>query len=167
MIALAHKISRHSDDLLDVSREEMIGLLNEDLSRAYQSIIAHVVCSQILKDAAYKNIARELEAHAGDGLQHALMLRKQIDHLGGIAEVRVTSVTVSDDPHDLLLSDLENEQATIANYRQRIRQADAMGEYDLSESLREIVLQAEEHESELVVALGDKVSKSGINSRIS
>ena len=46
------------------TREEMIGLLNEDLAREYQAIIAYTVYSQTMKGAPYTDIARELEAHA-------------------------------------------------------------------------------------------------------
>ena len=46
----------------------MIGLLNQDLSREYQAIIAYVVYSQVLKGAQYMNIAGELEMHASEEL---------------------------------------------------------------------------------------------------
>ena len=67
----------------DVSREQLIGLLNEDLAREYQAIIAYVVYSQVLKGAQYMNIAGELETHASEELAHALIISKQIDYLGG------------------------------------------------------------------------------------
>jgi bacterioferritin len=54
----------------------------------------------------------------------------------------------------MLRADLENERETIAQYRQRIRQAEAMGEYALSETLREIIVQEQEHEIDLCDALG-------------
>ncbi len=40
-----------------VTREQLIDLLNEDLAREYQAIIAYVVYSQVLKGAQYMNIA--------------------------------------------------------------------------------------------------------------
>ena len=66
-----------------VDRKALIALLNEDLAREYQAIIAYVVYSQVLKGAAYMSIAQELEVHAGEELQHALTIAKQIDYLGG------------------------------------------------------------------------------------
>ena len=48
----------------NLSRKELIDLLNEDLAREYQAIIAYVVYSQVLKGAQYMNIAGELELHA-------------------------------------------------------------------------------------------------------
>jgi len=57
---------------LNITREQMIQLLNEDLAGEYQAIIAYTVYSQVLKDAAYTDIARELERHAAEELQHAI-----------------------------------------------------------------------------------------------
>jgi len=47
-----------------VSRSELIELLNQDLAREYQAIIAYVVYSQVLKGAEFMNIAGELVKHA-------------------------------------------------------------------------------------------------------
>src|ERR1019366_1462425 len=63
---------------------KMIQLLNVDLAAEYQAIIAYTVYSQVLKGAAYTDIARELELHAGEELQHAIKIAKQIDYLGGM-----------------------------------------------------------------------------------
>src|SRR5438876_9456154 len=66
-----------------VSRAKLIDLLNEDLAREYQAIIAYVVYSQTLKGADYMAIAAELEMHGKEELEHALTIDKQIDYLGG------------------------------------------------------------------------------------
>src|SRR5580692_8964120 len=118
-----------------VKRSELVKLLNEDLAREYQAIIAYVVYSQVLKGAKYMNIAKELEKHAGEELKHAIMIAKQIDYLGGEPTVKPEVVKMSDKPEELLRFDLDNEIATIANYRQRIRQAEALDEFAVSESL--------------------------------
>jgi bacterioferritin len=137
-----------------ITREEMIQFLNEDLAGEYQAIIAYVVYSQVLKGAAYTDIARELEAHAGEELAHAIKIAKQIDYLGGMPGVTPKPVKTSKDPVTMLRADLENERATVARYRQRIRQAEALGEFALSETLRGIIAQEQEHEIDLATALG-------------
>jgi bacterioferritin len=136
------------------SRDEMVRLLNEDLAREYQAIIAYVVYSQTLKGAAYLHIASELEKHATDELSHAIQIAKQIDYFNGTPTTTPNPVKVSDKPEDMLRFDLENERVTILNYRQRIRQAEAMGEFALSEVLREIIVQEQEHLTDLSDALG-------------
>jgi bacterioferritin len=47
-----------------ISRDRLAELLNEDLAREYQAIIAYVVYSQVLKGAEYMDIAAQLETHA-------------------------------------------------------------------------------------------------------
>ena len=138
---------------LNITREQMIQLLNEDLAGEYQAIIAYTVYSQVLKGAAYTDIARELELHAGEELQHAIKIAKQIDYLGGMPEVTPKPVKTSNDPVAMLRADLENERTTVERYRERIRQAEAMGEFALSETLRAIIVQEQEHEIDLSAAL--------------
>lgn len=145
------------NDELNLTREQMVQLLNEDLSREYQAIIAYTVYSQVLKGAEYTDIARELEKHAGEELMHAIKIAKQVDYFGGMPAVKPEPVKTSNDPIEMLRADLENERVTVANYRQRIRQAEAMGEFALSETLREIIVQEQEHEIDLADALGINV----------
>jgi bacterioferritin len=137
-----------------ISREEMVRLLNEDLAREYQAIIAYVVYSQTMKGAKYQHIAKELEAHAAEELEHALIIAAQIDYLNGTPVTAPKEVKMSGEPDDMLRFDLENERVTIQAYRQRIRQAEAMGEFALSEALREIIVQEQDHLTELADALG-------------
>src|SRR4051794_8781599 len=137
-----------------VTREELIRLLNEDLSREYQAIIAYVVYSQVLKGAQYMNIAEELEVHAGEELKHALIIAKQIDYLGGQPTVTPQPVKTSEKAEDMLRFDLDNENETIRNYRERVRQCEAMGEYAMAEHIREILINEQEHQIDLATALG-------------
>jgi bacterioferritin len=146
-----------SGDGAKVSREELIALLNEDLSREYQAIIAYVVYSQVLKGAAYMNIAQELEKHASEELNHALIVSKQIDYLGGMPTVTPKPVRVSDKAEELLQFDLDNETETIRNYRERVRQCEALGEFAMAEQIRDILVNEQEHQIDLATALGKEV----------
>jgi bacterioferritin len=137
-----------------ISRKEMLELLNEDLAREYQAIIAYVIYSQTLKGAKFMDIAGELEIHAAEELSHALQIAKQIDYLNGTPITTPKEVKMSDKAEDMLRFDLENEKQTIINYRQRIRQAEALGEFALSEVLRKIIAQEQEHLLDLANALG-------------
>jgi bacterioferritin len=137
-----------------ITRKEMIQLLNEDLAREYQAIIAYIVYSQTMKGAKFQHIASELKKHACEELNHALMIAKQIDYFNGTPVTAPRPVKSSDKAEDMLRFDLENERVTILNYRTRIRQADAMGEFALSEVLREIIVQEQEHLTDLAEALG-------------
>lgn len=136
------------------AREKMIAALNDDLAREFQAIIAYVNYSQVIKGAPYTDIARELEKHAGEELSHALLIAKQIDYFNGTPCTVPKPVKMSDDPQELLRADLDNERETIRQYRDRIQQAEAMGEYALSEVLRGIIAQEQEHLIDLATALG-------------
>jgi bacterioferritin len=140
-----------------VTRDRLAEFLNEDLSREYQAIIAYVVYSQVLKGAEYMNIADQLEKHAGQELQHALTISRQIDYLGKMPTVSPKPVKTSDDPKQMLRFDLENENETVRNYRERIKQCEALGEFAMAEQIRQILVQEQDHQIDLATALGEKV----------
>jgi bacterioferritin len=138
-----------------LNREKLAALLNEDLAREYQAIIAYVVYSQVLKGAEYMSIAKQLETHAQEELKHALTISQQIDYLGAVPTVQPKPVKVSEEPEQMLRFDLENEAETIRNYRERVRQCEALGEFAIAEHIREILLDEQDHLIDLATALGE------------
>lgn len=138
----------------ETDRQQIIDGLNEDLAREYQAIIQYVVFSSTLKGPEYGDIAEELKLHASEELEHALEVAKQIDYLGGNPTVKGKEAGYSEDSKRMLEIDLKSEQETIINYRERIRQAESAGEYALSEKLRGIIAQEQDHEIDLKDALG-------------
>jgi bacterioferritin len=142
-----------------LSREQLIALLNEDLSREYQAIISYVVYSQVLKGPEYVNIADELAKHATEELSHALIISNQIDYLGGMPAVVPKPVRTSENAKDMLKFDLENETETIRNYRERVNQCEELEEYAIAEHIREILLDEQDHLISLATALGQDPPK--------
>ncbi len=138
-----------------ITREQLIDRLNEDLAREYQAIIAYVVYSQALKGAAYMNIAKELEVHAGEELQHALTIAKHIDYLGGMPTGSAKPVVLSEKAEVMLRADLDNENDTIRNYRERLKECEALQEYAIAEDIRENLRQEQGHQTDLAPALGE------------
>ena len=138
-----------------LTRKQLAERLNDDLAREYQAIIAYVVYSQVIKGAAYMNIAQELETHAAEELAHALTISKHIDYLGGMPTVSPLPVKQSERADEMLRADLENENNTIRAYRDRVRQCEALGEYAIAEDIREILRQEQEHQIDLATALGE------------
>jgi bacterioferritin len=136
------------------SKDEIIKGLNEDLAREYKAIIQYVVFSSTLKGAEYGDIAEQLRVHASQELAHALEVAKQIDYLGADPTVKGKEAEYSQDSKTMLEIDLRAEQETIKNYRERIRQAERAGEFALSEALRDIIAQEQDHEIDLKDALG-------------
>ena len=142
-----------------ITREELVKALNEDLCREYQAIISYVVYSQVLKGAQYMNIAAELEVHAQQELAHALIVSSQIDYLGGMPAVTPKPVRTSEKAQDMLRFDLENENETIRNYRERVTQCEALGEYAVAEQIRKILVDEQDHQIALATALGIDVPR--------
>jgi bacterioferritin len=140
-----------------VSRAELIDLLNQDLAREYQAIIAYVVYSQVLKGAEFMSIAGELEKHAAQELSHAIIIAKQIDYLGGMPTVEPKTVRTSEKASQMLQFDLDNETETIRNYRERVRQCEGLAEYAMGEQIREILIEEQDHQIALATALGISV----------
>jgi bacterioferritin len=135
-------------------KNEIIKGLNEDLAREYKAIIQYVVFSSTLKGPEYGDIAEQLKEHASQELAHALEVARQIDYLGGDPTVEVKDAEYSQDSKKMLEIDLRQEQETIKNYRERIKQAESSGEFALSEALRDIIRQEQDHEIDLKDALG-------------
>jgi bacterioferritin len=154
-------MSKKSNDK-SITRKKLIDLLNEDLQREFQAVIAYVNYSQVLKGAAYMNIAAELAIHATEELSHALILSDQIDYLGGMPAVTAKPVKTSEKAEDMLRFDLANEVETIRNYRRRVRQADELNEFALGEQIRNILLQEQDHLTSLATALGIDPPDPGI-----
>ena len=146
-----------SEGAQPISRARLAELLNEDLSREYQAIISYVVYSQVLKGAEYMSIAEQLETHAQQELKHALIVSRQIDYLGRMPSVTPKPVRTSDEAKDMLRFDLENENETIRNYRERVRQCEALGEFAMAEQIRQILVEEQDHQIDLATALGEDV----------
>src|SRR3954471_6277142 len=145
-----------------LTRQQLIEYLNEDLSREYQAIIAYVNYSQVLKGAAYMNIADELAVHATEELAHALAVANHVDYLGGMPSVTPKPVKTSEKAEDMLKFDLENERETIRQYRRRVRQADELNEFAIAKGIREILLDEQDHLIALATALGIDPPDAGI-----
>ncbi|HTU35168.1 MAG TPA: ferritin-like domain-containing protein [Candidatus Acidoferrum sp.] len=141
----------------EITRERLAELLNEDLAREYQAIIAYVVYSQVLKGAEYMNIADQLAVHAKQELDHALMISQQIDYLGKMPTITPKPVKTSDEPRQMLRFDLDNENETIRNYRERVSQCEQLGEYAMAEQIRRILVNEQDHQIDLATALGEEV----------
>jgi bacterioferritin len=149
--------SKSAENEKAITRDELAKLLNEDLSREYQAIIAYVVYSQVLKGAEYMSIADQLQLHAAQELQHALTLSRQIDYLGKMPTVTPKPVKTSEDAKQMLRFDLDNENETVRNYRDRVRQCETLGEFAMAEQIRQILMQEQDHQIDLATALGEEV----------
>ena len=148
-----------------LSRDSLAALLNEDLAREYQAIITYVVYSQVLKGPEFMNIADQLEVHAQQELKHALIISRQIDYLGKMPTVTAKPVKTSENAREMLRFDLDQENETIRNYRDRVRQCEALGEFAMAEQIRQILIDEQDHQIDLATALGEDAPDLSARSR--
>jgi bacterioferritin len=142
-----------------LTREQLIAHLNQDLEREYQAIISYVIYSQVLKGAEFMSIAGELEKHAAEELQHAIVVANQIDYLGGMPAAVSKPVRTSEKAREMLEFDLENELNTIRQYRARVKECEELEEFAMAEHLREILVDEQDHLIALATALGREAPK--------
>jgi bacterioferritin len=158
---MKNNIMTHDDGNgdLNITRDQMVRLLNEDLAREYQAIIAYTVYSNVITGGEWMHIAGELKKHAHEELEHALIIADQIDYLGEMPNAKPREVKLSKKAEDMLKFDLDNETETIKAYRTRVKQAEAIGHYALAELLRKIIAEEQDHQHDLATALGIEVPK--------
>jgi len=136
-----------------VEREELIGLLNDDLAKEFQALVQYVQHAAAMTGPQYDAIKAELIVHSNEEHAHAISLADQIDFMGGVPGVDVAEAHISPDSKVMLEQDLEGELDAIARYRERIAQAEMLQEYGLRRALEDILITEEEHARDLQDAL--------------
>ena len=85
------------------------------------------------------------------------LTRKALIELGGTPTTVPREVKMSTKADAMLQFDLDNEGETILNYRERVGQCEALGEYALAVEIREILRVEQEHQIDLATALNKSV----------
>jgi bacterioferritin len=137
-----------------IELNELLKLLNKDLSLEYTAIVQYIQHSGVITGAEYGDIVKEMKIHANEELQHAIILAEQIDYLGGFPAVDVPAAATSRNNKEMLEQDLTGEEDAIARYKMRIVQAEQLMELALAQKLREILSMEQEHAMDLRNALG-------------
>jgi len=136
-----------------MTKEELIDLLNKDLTLEYSAAVQYIQHSAKVTGAKYQSIQKELVIHANEEIGHAIALAEQISYLGGTPTVDVAERHISDDSTEMLKQDLEGEKDAVKRYRLRTMQARELGEFGLARVLEDILIMEEEHERDLAQAL--------------
>ena len=137
-----------------MDRQQFAQLLNEDLGTEYRSIVQYIQHVATLKGLEVQSLLTELRQHLAQELNHAVVLAEQIDFLGGVPTVEVPTVPSATDTEHALQLDLELEEQQLRRYRERIEQAEELSLPDVSEALRPLLQQTQEHVRDLRSALG-------------
>lgn len=137
-----------------MKKEEFIDLLNKDLEEEYAAAVQYIQHAAMVTGAKYQSIQKELIVHANEEIMHANQLADLITTLGGVPTAEIGKRFVSDKSEEMLKQDLQGEQSAIARYKKRIEQANQLGEYGIARVLMDILVMEEEHERDLLAALG-------------
>lgn len=136
------------------THEQIIKGLNVDLFWEYAATIQYVQHASMLFGPEYFAVIDELEEHAKEELDHAIILSDLIQYLGGIPTVDVGTRRQSVNNVEMLRQDLQLEYDAIRRYLQRIEQLEELKLYDSAQKIRDIVVVEQEHALDLEKALG-------------
>ncbi len=131
------------------SRQNLIKGLNEDLAGEYQAILMYILFSAKLTGPYRKELRTLFQAEVADEQRHAQFLADKIAVLGGEPTTEPRSVPHADQPQSMLLCALEAEKKAIADYTERIRQAEEFGDVGLKVDLENQVAEETRHKEEI------------------
>lgn len=140
---------------MSITKEELIAKLNKDLEWEYAAAVQYIQHAAVISGSKYMTIQKELIVHVNEEIQHAVAISEQIDYLGGTPTVVVEKCETSPDSLEMLKQDLKGERHAIEGYRERIGEAESLGEYALRRVLEDILIQEEEHERDILSAIED------------
>jgi bacterioferritin len=141
---------------MKITKKKLIEELNKDLEWEYAAAVQYVQHAAAISGPQYDSIQKELIIHSQEEMQHAVMLSEQIDFLGGVPTIDVEKRATSSNAREMLKQDLLGEDNAITRYKERIAQAEALGEYGLRRILEDILIQEEEHKRDITNALDSK-----------
>jgi bacterioferritin len=139
---------------MSITKEQFIDELNKDLEWEYAAAVQYVQHAAMMTGPEYDSISKELVVHSNEEMGHALKLSELITDLGGVPTIEVEGREVSDDSKVMLAQDLKGEELAVSRYKERIRQAEELGEYGIRRVLEDILMDEEEHRRDLLASLG-------------
>jgi len=139
---------------MDVTAEQFVERLNEDLRLEFQSIVQYVQHIAVITGPEYASTVDELKVHLTQELAHACVLAEQVGFLNGKPATTVPEILAPTDSRQALQMDLQLETAQLERYRDRVQEASDLGLPDVAEALRPLLTQTQDHVRDLQSALG-------------
>lgn len=130
-------------------REALIEGLNHDLAGEYQAIVMYVQYSAKLTGPYRRELRALFQAEIADEQGHAQFLADKIASLGGEPTTEPRPVPHADQPREMLEHALLAEKQAIADYTERLCQAETSGEVGLKVSLENQIADETRHKEEL------------------
>lgn len=131
-----------------VNKEQLIELLNGDLSREYQAIITYIQYAASVTGPYRQELKQFFLNEVPDETMHAQYLADKIAALGGVPSVTPEPVSQETDAKKMLQNVLEAERTARNNYSTRAKQADELGEIGLANHLEDMADDESGHHDE-------------------
>ena len=113
-----------------MTKEEMIDLLNGDLSNEYKHMHFYLHSSFMVQGLHRVELGEFLAEAAVDEFKHVQEFAKMIVGLGGKPTTEVNEFRSLANPFDILSYALKMEEEVVANYVQRMQDAKELGGVD-------------------------------------
>jgi bacterioferritin len=130
-------------------RRALVNALNEDLAGEYQAILMYIHYSAKLTGPFRNELRAFFQAEIADEQRHAQFLADKIATLGGEPTTTPRDVPEADSPREMLERILEAEQKAIADYTERVAQAEAFGDIGLKVELENQTADETRHKEEV------------------
>lgn len=135
------------------ARKELIDGLNQDLAHEWAAVIAYTLRAQTLRGPRRPAYREFFEEEVSDELDHARMLARKIDALGGEPTPAPAPFEVGEDAREMFELSLAEERATVERYTRRIEQANEGGQRGLAIELEDLLADEVGHVEELEAIL--------------
>lgn len=135
---MAEQLTVGDQKVSKVSREELIELLNGDLSREYQAIITYIQYAASVTGPYRQELKNFFSAEIPDETMHAQYLADKIAALGGVPTVAPEAVPQETEVKKMLQNIVEAERTARNNYSARAAQAEELGEIGLANHLEDM-----------------------------
>jgi bacterioferritin len=130
-------------------QQALIDGLNHDLAGEYQAILMYIQYSAKLTGPYRRELRALFQAEIADEQGHAQFLADKIAALGGEPTTEPRAIPDADRPREMLENARAAEKQAIADYNERLGQAEAFGDIGLRVSLENQVADETRHKEEL------------------
>lgn len=139
----------------DDATQELIDGLNEDLSFELQAVIFYAEAAQKMTGANRPELKEFFESEIQDELGHAQFLAGKIVALGGEPVTEPKPVDLGSSNRERIEIALQAEIDTIERYKQRAKQAEAVGEQGLVVQIEDLIADESDHRDDMRMILKD------------
>jgi bacterioferritin len=134
---------------LTSDRQALIDGLNQDLAGEYQAILMYIHYSAKLTGPYRRELRALFQTEIPDEQGHAQFLSDKIAAMGGEPTTTLRPVPHANHPHEMLEQALKAEKQAIADYTERIAQAEMFKEIGLKVTLENQLADETRHMEEI------------------